>query len=103
MKAEQKFGTDRFPHPLSAWWIIVLLVVGWGGLWLGEQFFKGSMQERNMARAMAWGMAVTLPCTLLSILSGFVQAFRLVLYVASRPRRAKAVAVKTKTKTILPL
>jgi hypothetical protein len=35
---------------------------------------------------MPWGMGITLPCTLLAVLSIPVQVFRLLMYFLNRPK-----------------
>jgi len=71
-----------FPHPASAWWIPVLIAVGWGPIEFCDIFGVGSAEEFGMP----WGMGVALPCTYLAALSVPVQAFRLLMFFLNRPK-----------------
>ena len=75
-------GPSIFPHPASAWWIPILLALGWGPLYLMDLF----MSRENWGPAMAWGMAVAVPCTFVAALSVLVQACRLFAYLINRPK-----------------
>ena len=73
-----------FPHPASAWWIPLLLVVGWGPLEVASLLYPHDWKVGE-GFGMAWGMAVAVPCTGLAALSTFVQACRLLAHFLSRP------------------
>ena len=74
-----------FPHPASAWWVPVLLAVGWGPLLVADLLYPQSWQAGE-GFGMPWGMAVALPCTALCALSAVVQAVRLLTYFLNRPK-----------------
>ena len=88
--AERPMFEDRdpsiFPHPASAWWIPVLLIVGWLPLYLADFLYSHNWKVGE-GFGMAWGMAVALPCTALAAISIPVQAFRLFVYFWSRPKQ----------------
>lgn len=79
-------GPSIFPRPASAWWIPILLLIGWGPLYILDLV---QFRDWNMAEgfSMPWGMAVAFPCTFLAGLSAPVQAFRLFMYFLNRPGR----------------
>jgi len=72
-----------FPHPASAWWVPVLLIAGWGPLFIADLLYPGDWKVGE-GFGMPWGMAVALPCTVLAVISVPVQAFRLFSYFWSR-------------------
>lgn len=73
-----------FPHPISAWWIPVLLVFGWAPPFVADFIETG--RGAGGFFEMAWGMGITPPCTLLAALSVLIQAFRLLMYFLNRPK-----------------
>jgi len=73
-----------FPHPVSAWWIPVLMAFGWLPVIIAEFVETGAGSAGSSEEA--WVMAITLPCTLLTALSVLIQAFRLLLYFLNRPK-----------------
>jgi hypothetical protein len=80
---------STFPQFSSAWWIPILLAVGWGPLFADDLIYgnvSNSGMNPGMGFAMAWGMGVALPCTLSAVVSIVVQAFKLLLYVLSQPK-----------------
>jgi hypothetical protein len=72
-----------FPNPASAWWIPVLVAIGWGPLFMAG-FFLNSNRSDAASFGMAWGMAITFPCTFLAVKSVPVQMFRLLMYFVNR-------------------
>ena len=71
-----------FPHPVSAWWVPIVLVIGWGPLFVADLIYPGA----GMGFGMGWGMAVAFPCTILAAISVPIQALRLLMYFLNRPR-----------------
>jgi hypothetical protein len=71
-----------FPHPASARWIPVLLVLGWAPLWLSDILGVGSAE----GFAMPWGIGVTISGTALAVVSLPVQGFRLLMYFLNRSK-----------------
>lgn len=70
-----------FPHPVSAWWIPVLLGIGWlpffaaneaAGLWPSLDQHEGIV-----AFMTAWGWDIGLPCIALAAISIAIQIVRL--------------------------
>jgi hypothetical protein len=74
-----------FPHAASAWWIPILLALGWGPLYIADILYSQDGQVTE-GFGMPWGMAVALPCTLAAELSVLVQACRLFTYFINRPK-----------------
>ncbi len=72
-----------FPHPISAWWIPILLTLCWGALSLVDIFHIDARGEDGWTVAI--GIGVTLPCTLGAVISVPVQMFRLLFYFLNRP------------------
>lgn len=73
-----------FPHALSAWWIPILLVIGWGAPFSVDVFHLDGPGEDGWTLAM--GNLVALPCTAGALLSIPVQIFRLLAYFLNRPK-----------------
>jgi hypothetical protein len=88
MLRERRMFEDRepsiFPHPASAWWIPVLLAVGWAPLYLVDFIHNGELRK---GFAMLWGVGITIPCSELTVISVTIQAFRLLSYFWSRPEK----------------
>jgi len=78
-------GPSIFPHPLSAWWIPILLVIGWGPLYVADFIYRRNLGE-GMGFGMGWGMGVAFPFSILAALSVPIQAFRLLMYFINRPK-----------------
>jgi hypothetical protein len=76
-----------FPHPASAWWVPVLLGVGWGPLFVADLLYPQNWKVAE-GFGMGWGIGIALPCTVLSAVSVVAQAFRLIAYFRSRPKPA---------------
>jgi hypothetical protein len=76
-----------FPHPASAWWVAILLAVGWGPLLISDILYPKKWEAAE-GFGMPWGIAVALPCTLLAALSLPIQIFRLLIYLLNRPRKS---------------
>lgn len=89
IRTEQEMFGDRgpsiFPHPVSAWWIPILLGLGWCPLLVADVFAHDNFNAGE-GFAMPWGMGVALPCSVLAALSVCVQAFRFLMYVLNRPK-----------------
>jgi hypothetical protein len=77
-------GPAIFPHAVSAWWIPILSVVGWGSLLLVDIFHLDAPGEDGWTMAIGFGVA--LPCTFAAVLSVPVQMFRLLMYFLNKPR-----------------
>jgi hypothetical protein len=77
-------GPSIFPHPLSAWWIPILLVIGWGALSFDDLFHLDGPGEDGWIFAI--GNLITLPCSVAAMLSILLQMFRLVMYFLNRPK-----------------
>jgi hypothetical protein len=77
-------GPSIFPHAMSAWWIPILLMTGWGALFLIDVFHLDRPGEDGWTLAI--GTGVTLPCTVAVMLSIPVQIFRLLMYFINRPK-----------------
>jgi hypothetical protein len=77
-------GPAIFPHAASAWWIPILLAIGWGALFLVDLFQLEPPGEDGWTLAI--GMGITLPCTLAAAFSVSVQIFRLLMYFLNQPR-----------------
>jgi hypothetical protein len=73
-----------FPHPMSAWWIPILLTFGWGALFLVDIFHLDGPGEDGWTLAIGNGIAI--PCTLAAVISIVVQVFRLLMYFINRPK-----------------
>jgi hypothetical protein len=80
-----KIEAPVFPHPTSAWWIPILLALGWGPLSVADLFYP---QDWKVAEGfgMGWGMGGAFPGTTLAALSVPIQAFRLLMYFLNRPK-----------------
>lgn len=77
-----------FPHPVSAWWIPVILGLGWLPL-LGADIALKYWPHLNdnyqlAAFGMAWGFDVAFPSIVLAGISIMVQIFRLVKWEMSQ-------------------
>jgi hypothetical protein len=92
--AEVTMFQDRepsiFPHPASAWWVPVLLAVGWLPLSIPD-LFRDPYAVKNgitkgMGFAMAWGMGVAFPCSCLAAVSSIIQIFRFLMYLLNRAK-----------------
>jgi hypothetical protein len=82
-------GPSIFPHPASAWWVPILLVVGWGPLFALDIIYPDPAHipiNAGEGFAMPWGMGITLPCSVLVAVAIPVQAFRLLMYFLNRPK-----------------
>ena len=93
-----------FPHPLSAWWVPILLVVGWVPLFVAYAVYCALHTDGwgfvdFLAR---WEMFVTLPFTALGATSTLVQAFRLVAYFLNRPRALANASPSARSTRVLP-
>jgi hypothetical protein len=71
-----------FPHPLSAWWILVVLGIGWLPLFAAD-LALGIWPQLNQhhqlaAFGMAWGFDVAFPSIVLAGVSTLIQIVRLV-------------------------
>jgi hypothetical protein len=75
-----------FPHPASAWWIPILLAVGWIPLYIADFLTKPGDWATGENFGMAWGMGIALPFSALAVLSVLVQAFRFLMYFLNRPK-----------------
>jgi hypothetical protein len=73
------YRNSVFPHPASAWWIPVLIVVGWVPPFILELFGESRW-------ILAWIVSITLPCTILAVVSVPIQAFRVLMYFINRPK-----------------
>lgn len=75
---------SAFPHWTSFWWIVVLLLLGWGPLF-GSDLYEWLIPPKSRATsglfAVAWRMTATLACTVLLGISAIVQ---LVKFLARR-------------------
>src|SRR5260370_32909524 len=69
--------TSIFPHPASALWAPALLIVGWSPLFVGDLLYPPRGDGFGMGFAMAWGLDVMLPCTVLAAVSILIQLLRL--------------------------
>jgi len=78
----------RFPHWLSAWWIVIFVAIGWGPLVIADSLLKVfPALDKNYAVSafgMSWGLTVALGCTGLSGLSSVCQLIRLFSYLLIR-------------------
>jgi hypothetical protein len=85
-----KLKQKRFPHWLSAWWIAILLAVGWGPLALDDllQHFFPSLNAnyQGSAFAMAWGLTATLLCSGLAAACLLIQIGRIVIILVIRTK-----------------
>jgi hypothetical protein len=77
-------GPSIFPRAASAWWIPILLVIGWGSLSLVDIFHLDAAGEDGWTLAI--GNATWLPCNSAVVLSIPVQMFRLLMHFLNRPR-----------------
>jgi hypothetical protein len=88
-KIKQEMFEDRgqsiFPHFLSAWWIPILLVIGWGPLFVADFIYRRNPGE-GLGFEEGWGMAIALPFLLLAGLSVLIQALRLITFFINRPK-----------------
>jgi hypothetical protein len=70
-----------FPHPVSAWWIAVLLGIGWLPLFAADVVlrFWPHLNDRYQLAAfgMAWGFDVAFPSIVLAGISILIQIVRL--------------------------
>jgi hypothetical protein len=67
----EKRKPSTFPLPASAWLIPVLLIVGWGPLFIADLVstdvgsgFGGASGKSGAGFGMAWGLSATLFCML---------------------------------------
>jgi hypothetical protein len=75
--------TIRFPHPLSAWWALVLPVIGWGSLLVADVLNLKSL-------ALGWMLFdIATIGTYLAMASVLVQIVRLLIYAIRVPPKSK--------------
>jgi hypothetical protein len=86
--ANNPFGSDKgiaghktFPHPVSAWWIPILLGIGWLPFFVANAVARLwpvlDNHEKVTAFMTAWGWDIGLPSLGLSAISIIIQIFRL--------------------------
>lgn len=72
------------PNPLSAWWIPLLLGIGWLPMFGADtilRFWPHSNSHYQVAAfGMAWGFDVAVPFTILAVISILIQMVRFVLW-----------------------
>lgn len=77
----------QFPGHLSAWWIPLLLALGWVPLCAGTVMLAFFNPKALADFAPLWVWLAATPCTLLAAASVFLQLCRLWLYFRSGPAR----------------
>ena len=89
------WAVHRFPHPMSAWWIPLLVALGLGPLLIADSLFGHHLPggnhllflvPRNVSRFdTAWATWMGIPCYMLISVSSLVQFFRLFQYFRRHP------------------
>ncbi len=79
-----KPNRKSFPYPTSAWWIPVLLGIGWlpffGADAAATLWPYLDSHEGVVAFMMAWFFDIAIPCSILATVSVAVQIIRLTLW-----------------------
>jgi len=82
-------GPSIFPHPASAWWVPILIVLGPGLLLILDIIYPDPAHaSADLAEdfGMPWGAGIALPCCALLMVAIHVQAFRLFRYFLNCPK-----------------
>src|SRR5579863_7718257 len=71
-----------FPHWTSPWWILILLVLGWGPVYVADWMHRLFPDFRSSAVAfgLGWFLTVNLALTLLATISGLLHLARFLFY-----------------------
>ena len=65
---------------MTAWWIAIVLAVGWGPVLYIDLFYP---HDLKLARGfgIGWGMGIALPSMFIAVLLVLVQAFRALMFL----------------------